>query len=142
MWFVSLSEKNSEDIINLIAKKYLRRGLIICLTGDLGVGKTFFVKVFAKYMNIKDCVSSPSFNIVNEYYGDINLYHFDVYRIKSIFDLDYVDPEYYFCSDGVCIIEWADLIKDIIPKKSLWIDITKNLSRGNNYRLIKTKMHS
>ncbi len=115
-----------------------KRTDVFCLTGDLGVGKTIFTKGFAQGLLLEEDITSPTFTIVNEYKdGRIPFYHFDVYRLKSsdeVFDLGF--DEYIF-GNGVCLIEWADIIKDAIPDNAIWINIEKDLSKGENYRIIK-----
>ncbi len=115
-----------------------KRKDVFCLTGDLGVGKTIFTKGFAQGLLLEEDITSPTFTIVNEYKeGRLPFYHFDVYRLKSsdeVFDLGF--DEYIF-GNGVCLIEWADIIKDAIPENAIWISIEKDLSKGENYRIIK-----
>ena len=96
--------------------------MVICLEGDLGSGKTVFAKAFAKSLGIKDNITSPTFNIIKEYEGgELKLFHMDVYRFGDI-KQDIGIPE-YFNKKGVCIIEWSDLIEDILPKNRLDIRI-------------------
>ena len=109
-----------------IAKKLGRlvdSGDVICMVGDLGAGKTTFTKVLAVGLGVEDYVTSPTFTLINEYEGRIPLYHFDVYRINHIDEMENLGYEEYFYGDGVCVIEWADLIKDILPYDYLWIEI-------------------
>ena len=93
--------------------------MVICLYGDLGSGKTLFTKAFAKSMGIMDNITSPTFNIIKEYTGEnnSNLYHMDVYRLNEV--KEDLGIEEYFKKKGVTIIEWADQIEDILPKKRL-----------------------
>ena len=98
-------------------------GDILCLTGDLGAGKTTFTKAFALGMKIEEHITSPTFTIIQEYDGKCPLYHFDVYRINDPLELEEIGYEEYFFGKGVTIIEWADMIKDLIPVESLWIEI-------------------
>jgi len=91
--------------------------MVICLNGELGSGKTIFTKGFAQAMEITDTITSPTFTIIKEYEGDMPLYHMDVYRLDD--DSCDIGIEEYFSKDGVCIIEWADNIKDILPKERL-----------------------
>lgn len=102
----------------------VRPGTIIALRGDLGAGKTTLTKAIAKGLGIDDMITSPTFNIVREYTsGRIPLYHFDVYRIgepEEMYDLGY---EEYFYGNGVCVIEWADLIAELLPENTVTIDI-------------------
>ena len=95
--------------------------MVICLVGDLGSGKTLFTKGFAKSMGIDENITSPTFNIIKEYEGELKLFHMDVYRLNEVKE-DIGIPE-YFKKKGVTIIEWADLIEDILPKKRLDISI-------------------
>lgn len=100
----------------------LKCGDVIALSGDLGAGKTVFVKGIAKGLNIGELITSPTFNIVREYQGDLKLYHFDVYRISSDEEMD--ETGYYDCQrDGVAVIEWADIIKDILPENHIRVTI-------------------
>lgn len=97
--------------------------MVICLEGDLGSGKTLFTKAFAKSMGINENITSPTFNIIKEYEGEdgYKLYHMDVYRLNEA--KEDIGIEEYFKKKGVCIIEWSDLIEDILPKKRLDIKI-------------------
>ena len=95
--------------------------MVICLNGELGSGKTIFTKGFAQAMEITDSITSPTFTIIKEYVGDMPLYHMDVYRIDE--DSADIGIEEYFYKDGICIIEWADNIKSILPKERLDIKI-------------------
>ena len=113
------------------------KGMIICLNGDLGVGKTVFTKGFACGLGIDEPVNSPTFTIVQEYVeGRLPLYHFDVYRIGDISEMDEIGYEDYFFGDGVCFIEWAGIIKQILPENIINITIEKNLEKGFDYRKI------
>lgn len=115
-------------------------GTIICLNGDLGVGKTVFTQGFAAGLGIKEPVNSPTFTIVQEYTeGRIPLYHFDVYRIGDVSEMDDIGYEDYFFGQGVCLIEWAGLIEEIIPEEAKSITIEKDLEKGFDYRRITIK---
>lgn len=116
--------------------KNAKLGDIYCLSGDLGTGKTVFTKGFAKGLGITEYITSPTFTIVNEYNGCIPLYHFDLYRISSIEEMYDIGYEEYFFGNGVCLIEWAELAKSIIPKEAIWIKIKKDFSKGDNFRKI------
>ena len=114
-----------------------RPGQIYTLTGDLGVGKTVFTQGFAKGLGINEPINSPTFTIVQEYHdGRLPLYHFDVYRIGDITEMDEIGYEEYFYSEGVCLIEWGNLISEIMPENATYIKISKDLSKGFDYRLI------
>lgn len=114
-----------------------RPGNIYCLSGDLGVGKTVFTQGFAKGLGIAEVVNSPTFTIVQEYGGGkLPFYHFDVYRIVDVSEMDEIGYEDYFYGEGVCLIEWAELIDEILPKKRTDILIEKDLSKGYDYRRV------
>ena len=117
--------------------KLLNAGDIICLTGDLGTGKTHITKGIAKGLNITDNITSPTFNIVNEYdSGRLKLNHFDVYRVSDPDEIYAIGFDDYIFSDAVSIIEWANYIEEILPNDFLHIYIQKDLSKGDNYRKI------
>ena len=123
---------NEEDLIelaqNIESEKF--ENMVICLNGELGSGKTVFAKAFAHSMGI-DEVSSPTFSIIKEYNGELPLYHMDVYRVED--NVDNLGLEEYFDKNGVTIIEWADMIKDYLPKERLDIKIKVT---GENTRLV------
>lgn len=104
---------------NLESEKF--PNMIICLNGELGSGKTLFTKGFAKALGIKENITSPTFSIIKEYDGELPLYHMDVYRLDG--NTNGVNIEEYYTKGGVVIIEWADTIKDILPKERLDIKI-------------------
>lgn len=104
---------------NLESEKF--PNMVICLDGELGSGKTIFTKGFANAMGVKETVTSPTFNIIKEYDGELALYHMDVYRLDG--DISSIDIESYFNKGGVVIIEWANTIKEILPKERLDIKI-------------------
>ena len=112
-------------------------GMVISLTGDLGVGKTEFTQGLAKGLGIEEPVNSPTFTIVQVYEeGRLPLYHFDVYRIGDIEEMDEIGYEDYFYGEGVCLIEWADLIREILPEQMCRVTIEKDLEKGFDYRKI------
>ncbi|XTR37752.1 tRNA (adenosine(37)-N6)-threonylcarbamoyltransferase complex ATPase subunit type 1 TsaE [Paraclostridium tenue] len=96
---------------------------VVCLIGDLGAGKTTMTQSLAKALEVDDYITSPTFNIVNEYEGRMPLYHFDVYRIGSSDEMYDIGFDEYIDGDGVCIIEWANLIEDILPNEYLYIEM-------------------
>lgn len=116
-----------------------KSGQIYCLKGDLGVGKTVFTKGFAEGLGITDYITSPTFTIVNEYNGRLPFYHFDVYRIGDPDEMYDIGYEEYFYGDGVCLIEWAELIEELLPDDVCWIIIEKDLNKGITYRKIEVK---
>lgn len=106
-----------------LAKK-LKPGSIVALIGDLGTGKTTLTKSIAEGLGISEMITSPTFTIVHEYHsGRLPLYHFDVYRVGDIEQMYEIGCEEYFFGDGVCVIEWADLIMEIIPENAIIIRI-------------------
>lgn len=112
-------------------------GQVICLNGDLGVGKTVFTQGFAAGLGIGEPVNSPTFTILQIYEeGRLPLYHFDVYRIGDVEEMEEVGYEDCFYGEGVCLIEWADLIEEILPREHRRITIEKDLSKGFDYRRI------
>lgn len=112
-------------------------GQIYLLDGDLGVGKTVFVQGVAEGLGIRGPVNSPTFTILQVYEdGRIPFYHFDVYRIADIDEMDEIGYEDYFFGDGVCFIEWAELIEEILPTDCIQIRIEKELKKGFDYRRI------
>lgn len=112
-------------------------GQVFCLTGDLGAGKTVFTQGFAKGLGIEAPVSSPTFTIIKEYQeGRLTLYHFDVYRIGDLSEMDEIGYEEYFYSEGVCLVEWGDMIKELLPPHTVYITIQKSPGQGFDYRKI------
>lgn len=134
--FDSYSEKETFQIAKELSEK-AQPGEIYCLSGDLGVGKTVFTKGFAAGLGIVEPVSSPTFTIVQIYEeGRLPLYHFDVYRIEDIEEMEEIGYEDCFYGEGVCLIEWAELIKEILPENCKKILIEKDLKKGFDYRRI------
>ena len=115
----------------------VEEGTVYTLTGDLGVGKTVFTQGLAAGLEIDEPVDSPTFTIVKVYdEGRLPFYHFDVYRIGDVSEMDEIGYEDYFFGDGVAIVEWANLIEEIIPDDAVNITIEKDLSKGVDYRKI------
>ena len=136
MRFESNSEKETFELGKSIGEK-AQAGEVYTLIGDLGVGKTVFTQGVAAGLGIEEPVNSPTFTILQVYdEGRLPFYHFDVYRIGDESEMDEIGFEEYVYGDGVCFIEWADLIKGIIPKKHTRIEIKKNLDKGFDYREI------
>ena len=114
-----------------------KAGTVFTLIGDLGVGKTVFTQGLAKGLDILEPISSPTFTIVQVYEeGRLPLYHFDVYRIGDVEEMEEIGYEDYFYGEGVSLIEWANLIEEILPEKYTEIKIEKNLEKGFDYRKI------
>ena len=115
-------------------------GQIVCLSGDLGVGKTVFTQGFAAGLGIEGPVNSPTFTILQQYEdGRLPLYHFDVYRIGDVSEMDEIGYEDCFFGGGVCLIEWPGLIEEILPEKVTWVTIEKDLEKGFDYRRISVE---
>ena len=115
-------------------------GQVYTLVGDLGVGKTLFTQGFAKGLGIAEPISSPTFTIVQEYEeGRLPFYHFDVYRIGDIEEMDEIGYEDYISGGGVSLIEWSNLIEEILPEERTEILIEKDLEKGFDYRKITVK---
>ncbi|MBR4732095.1 MAG: tRNA (adenosine(37)-N6)-threonylcarbamoyltransferase complex ATPase subunit type 1 TsaE [Lachnospiraceae bacterium] len=115
-------------------------GEVYTLIGDLGVGKTVFTQGFAKGLGITEPVNSPTFTIVQVYEeGRLPFYHFDVYRIGDVEEMDEIGYEDYFFGQGVCLIEWANLIEEILPESYVRVTIEKDLEKGFDYRRITTE---
>ena len=112
-------------------------GEVYCLDGDLGVGKTIFTQGFAAGLGIDEPVNSPTFTIVQQYdSGRLPLYHFDVYRIGDVSEMDEIGYEDYFYGEGICLIEWSERIREILPEHPIQITIEKDLEKGFDYRKI------
>ncbi len=133
------SEEETLGIAEAMARD-IKPSSIICLDGDLGTGKSVFARGFARGLGITEPITSPTFTLVQIHEGDVlNMYHFDVYRIddpSQMYDIGYED---YFYSDGVCLVEWASLIKELIPDYAIWVSIEKDISKGYDYRKITIK---
>lgn len=114
-----------------------RPGQVYTLTGDLGVGKTVFTQGVAAGLGITEPVSSPTFTIVQIYEeGRLPFYHFDVYRIGDLEEMEEIGYDDYFFGQGICLIEWAELIEEILPEKRIEVTIEKDLEKGFEYRKI------
>lgn len=136
MVFESTSSQMTFEFAKKIGEN-LKSGDVLCLDGDLGVGKTVFTKGVAAGLGIKDDVSSPTFTLIQEYYGGrLPLYHFDVYRIDGPWDMDDLGYEEYFYGEGVCLVEWGSMIKELFPENTIYVRIEKDLEKGLDYRKI------
>lgn len=117
-----------------------RPGQIFALVGDLGVGKTILTKGMAAGLGIEEPVNSPTFTILQVYEGGrLPFYHFDVYRIGDPEEMDEIGYEDCFYGSGVCLVEWANLIEELMPGNTVWITVEKDLERGFDYRRITIK---
>ena len=136
-------ETFSEEETFLLGKelgKAAKPGAVYTLTGDLGVGKTVFTKGFANGLGVTEHVNSPTFTIVQIYEsGRMPFYHFDVYRIGDVEEMDEIGYEDYVYGDGVSLIEWANLIEEILPPHYTQVKIEKDLEKGFDYRKISVE---
>lgn len=138
MEYISNNVEETKKIASELAKT-LSAGDVLCMYGDLGAGKTAFVQGLAKGLGIDEPITSPTFTIVNEYYGSLPLYHFDVYRIADPDEMYEVGYEEYVYGDGVSVIEWSELIEDILPEKRYKVTILKDTSKHDDYRRIEVE---
>ena len=130
------SAKETYDLGKKIGSQ-AKAGEVYTLVGDLGVGKTVFTQGLAKGLGIEEPISSPTFTIVQVYEdGRLPFYHFDVYRIADVEEMYELDCEGYFYGDGVCLIEWASQIRDILPDDCHQVTIAKDLEKGFDFREI------
>ncbi len=130
------SERETYEL-GLQIGRQARAGDVYTLIGDLGVGKTVFTKGLARGLGIEEPVNSPTFTIVQVYEeGRLPFYHFDVYRIGDISEMDEIGCEDYIYGEGVSLIEWADLIRELLPEHYIEIKIEKDLEKGFDYRRI------
>lgn len=134
--YETYSAKETAELGGRLGKE-AKAGEVYTLIGDLGVGKTVFTKGIAEGLGITEPVNSPTFTIVQVYdTGRMPFYHFDVYRIGDIEEMDEIGYEDYFYGEGLTMIEWANLIEEILPKKRKDIVIEKDLEKGFDYRKI------
>ena len=137
----SFCEKDTRDFAKELAKN-AKSGDVFAVIGDLGVGKTAFTKGFADGLGISEPITSPTFTIVQVYEsGRLPLYHFDVYRIGDVSEMDEIGYEDYFYGEGVSVMEWADLVEPILPDDVTVITMEKDLSKGVDYRKITVEKH-
>lgn len=140
---ITVIESFSADDTHALGVKFgqqAKPGDVCTLVGDLGVGKTVLTQGIAEGLGITEPINSPTFTIVQVYEeGRLPFYHFDVYRIGDIEEMDEIGYEDYFYGDGLTMIEWANLIEEILPKKRKEITIEKDLEKGFDYRKITIK---
>ncbi|HIU57624.1 MAG TPA: tRNA (adenosine(37)-N6)-threonylcarbamoyltransferase complex ATPase subunit type 1 TsaE [Candidatus Ornithomonoglobus merdipullorum] len=135
MKYITNSYEETERVAAELAKS-LKGGEVIAMYGDLGAGKTAFVRGLARALGIEGHITSPTFTIMNAYNGRLPLYHFDVYRIADPDEMYEIGCDEYIGSDGVCVIEWAELIEDILPDEYIKVNIKKDSEKGDDYREI------
>lgn len=128
---IYIKNENDTESFGYELGKRAEPGKVIALTGDLGTGKTTLTKAIARGLGIDETITSPTFNIVKEYRtGRLPLFHFDVYRIGDIDEMFEIGYEEYFFGEGVCVIEWADIIEELIPEDAVVIRIEYGASEG------------
>ncbi|MCI8659952.1 MAG: tRNA (adenosine(37)-N6)-threonylcarbamoyltransferase complex ATPase subunit type 1 TsaE [Lachnospiraceae bacterium] len=133
------SDRETYELGRFLGKQ-AEPGQIYSLDGELGVGKTVFAQGFAAGLGIEEIVNSPTFTIVQQYdKGRLPLYHFDVYRIKDVEEMEEIGYEDCFYGDGVCLIEWSRLIGEILPENIIQVEIEKDLEKGFEYRRVTIK---
>jgi len=122
---ITLRSKNEKETIRLgeIIGANLEAGDVVCLDGQLGTGKTVIAKAIAVSLGVDEYVTSPSYTIINEYNGKLPVYHFDVYRIDDVDEMYELGYEEYFFGTGVCIIEWASMIEELLPENCLFVKL-------------------
>ncbi len=136
MIFETNSAKETHELGRNIGLR-AQKGQIYTLEGDLGVGKTVFTQGVADGLGITEPISSPTFTIIQEYQeGRLPFYHFDVYRIGDVEEMEEIGYDDYFFGDGICLIEWANLIEEILPENVISVKIEKDLEHGFDYRKI------
>ena len=135
----SLSREDTFNFAKALGEN-AKPGEVYCLSGDLGVGKTVFAQGFGAGLGIDEPMSSPTFTILQEYTeGRLPLYHYDVYRVGDVDEMEETGFYEYVGGDGVALIEWAELIEEIIPANAVHVLIEKNVEKGFDYRLIKVE---
>lgn len=133
--FNSSSESDTLDFAYKLAKR-IKVGTVVCLDGELGVGKTVFAKGFARGLGVEDEITSPTFTIVQSYKGEVLFHHFDVYRISDISEFEEIGYEEFFYGNGICLVEWSKLVEEAIPKNAVKATISKDIEKGFDYREI------
>ncbi len=137
---MNIAETHSQEETRALARIFGEKaeaGTVIGLTGDLGCGKTVFAKGIAEGIGVKEHVSSPTYTIMQQYDdGRMPVYHFDVYRIGDVSEMDETGYEDCFFGEGVSIVEWADMVREIMPEDTLWISIGRDPQKGPDYRRI------
>lgn len=122
MKFLTKSPEETTELGRIIGSR-LKKSDIISLNGDLGAGKTHLTKGLAEGLGIDEYITSPTFTIVNEYEGRLPLYHFDVYRIDDIQEMYEIGFDEYLFGEGVCIVEWGEIVRELLPSNTIHINI-------------------
>lgn len=137
MLYISNSPSETAQIAAGLAEK-LNKGDVICLNGELGVGKTAFTKGLCEAMGVREYVTSPTYTIINRYEADVPIFHIDAYRIDDCDEMTEIGFEDCL-SDGICIIEWSVMIDELIPQNRIEIEIRRDINKHEDYREIEIK---
>ena len=138
--FIETFSEKETFLVGMNLGEKARPGQVYARLGNLGVGKPILPKGFAEGLGITESVCSPTFTILQiDEEGRMQFYHFDVYRIGDIEEMDEIGYEDCFYGQGVCLVEWANLIEEIMPQETVWITIEKDLDKGFDYRRITIK---
>ncbi len=136
MVYETKSAEETHALGKMMGEKALP-GEVYALSGDLGAGKTVFTQGFAEGLGVSGPVTSPTFTILQNYDdGRLSFYHFDVYRIEDIDEMDEIGCDDCFYGDGVCLVEWAEIIRELLPPDTVWVNIEKETWRGDDVRRI------
>ena len=130
MEFISHSEAETEALGEKLARSLPEHGVVIAMYGELGAGKTAFVRGLARGLEVDGAVTSPTFTIVNELYGKRDLFHFDMYRLRDADDLFDIGWEDFLRRGGICAVEWSENIRDALDEDTLWVDIRRGMTDG------------
>ena len=133
MKYITKDETETLEVAGMLART-LKAGTVVALMGELGAGKTVFTKGVARALGVEEKVTSPSFKLINEYHGAVPLYHMDLFRINNVQEILDIGVEDYFFSNGICIVEWAEKLKELFPQDAICITM-KHL--GNTHREIE-----
>lgn len=132
---IDIKNLEETEVLGIKIGSLLKKGDIVCLNGDLGAGKTTFTKSIGRGLGVEEYITSPTFSLINEYRGRFPLYHFDLYRLENILEIDDLGFDEYLFGSGVCIIEWAEKIEKFLPRDIIVIDIEKT-ETGLDHRII------
>lgn len=135
MEFISHSEAETEALGEKLARSLPEHGVVIAMYGELGAGKTAFVRGLARGLEVDGAVTSPTFTIVNELYGKRDLFHFDMYRLGSADELFDIGWEDYLDRGGVCAVEWSERVEDALPEDTVWVRIRRS-PENDDWRII------
>ena len=130
MEFITHSEAETEALGEKLARSLPEHGVVIAMYGELGAGKTAFVRGLARGLEVDGAVTSPTFTIVNELYGKRDLFHFDMYRLRDADDLFDIGWEDFLRRGGICAVEWSENIRDALDGDTLWVDIRRGMTDG------------